>query len=241
VTETLQVGELVFEVRRSERRKTLALTVDRRGELVAHVPSSASADEVTKWINRKLLWVYSKLALKREAVPQMRSPEYISGEAFSYLGRRFRLKIVASQPDPLRFDGTQFTLRRDARPAEDHFRRWYIQLGTAWLIPDEGGDFKLTTRQREVVDSLLAESDSLRCFLKDRVIADPYGDVTVTELVEAYGAYCPERRWHPLPITEVYNKLEGLMLELFGVTKSHSVERGSKNQRGFHRVKLKAI
>ena len=32
MSETLQIGELVFEVRRSARRTTLGLTVDRAGE-----------------------------------------------------------------------------------------------------------------------------------------------------------------------------------------------------------------
>ena len=105
-------------------------------------------------------------------------------------------------------------------------------------IPDAGGDFRMTQRQREVVDSLLAESDSLRHFLQDRAVADTYGDVTVTELVEAYAAYCPERRWQPMPVTEVHNKLEGLMLEMFGVTKCHDIKRNDKNQRGFSRVKF---
>lgn len=107
-------------------------------------------------------------------------------------------------------------------------------------IPDEGGDFLLTARQRGIVNSLLAESDSLRHFLQDRVVADAWGDVTTSELVEAYAAYCPERHWQPLPITEVQNKLEGLMLELFGVTKRHDVKRHEKNQRGFSGVKLRA-
>lgn len=106
-------------------------------------------------------------------------------------------------------------------------------------IPDDGGDFRMTPRQREIVDSLLAESDSLRHFLEDQLIADTYGDVTVTELVEAYGAYCPERRWQAMPITEIHNKLEGLMLEMFGVCKSHSIERDGKNCRGFSQVKFK--
>jgi len=108
-------------------------------------------------------------------------------------------------------------------------------------IPDEGGDFRMTPRQRDVVDSLLAESDSLRYFLQDRLIADTYGDVTVTEIVEAYAAYCPERRWQPMPVTEVHNKLEGLMLEQFGVTKRHDIKRNEKNQRGFSRVKLRPL
>jgi putative DNA primase/helicase len=106
-------------------------------------------------------------------------------------------------------------------------------------IPDEGGDFVLTERQLTLVDSLLAESDSLRHFLQNRVLPEAGGDVTVAELVEAYGAYCPERRWQPLPITEIHNKLEGLMLELFGVTKRHDVKRADKNQRGFCGVKFR--
>ena len=107
-------------------------------------------------------------------------------------------------------------------------------------IPDQGGDFALTERQRGVVESLLAESDSLRHFLRERVVADAWGDVIVNELVEAYAAYCPERKWQALPITEVQNKLETLMLELFAVTKRHDVKRNEKNQRGFSGVKLRA-
>jgi P4 family phage/plasmid primase-like protien len=105
-------------------------------------------------------------------------------------------------------------------------------------IPDEGGDFTLTPRQRNVVDSLLAESDSLRHFLQARVQVDGYGDVATSELIEAYAAYCPEHRWQPLPITEVQRQLEGLMLEIFGVSKTHGVEREGKGQRGFRGVKI---
>ena len=117
MTETLQVGGLRFEVRRSERRKTLGLTVDRAGELVAHAPAATSADELSRWISKKLLWAHRKLALKQEAAPRMRGPEYVTGEAFCYLGRRYRLKIVELQKQPLQFDGSRFTLRRDAQPA----------------------------------------------------------------------------------------------------------------------------
>ncbi|OGH59589.1 MAG: metal-dependent hydrolase [Candidatus Lindowbacteria bacterium RIFCSPLOWO2_12_FULL_62_27] len=133
MTETLEVGGLVFEVRRSVRRKTLGLTVDRGGELVVHAPAKADAVELARWTNRKLLWVHRKLALKEEAVPKLQAPEYVSGEAFCYLGRRFGLKVVEKQERPLHFDGNRFMLRRDARPAEEHFRRWYVETGTDWI------------------------------------------------------------------------------------------------------------
>jgi len=106
-------------------------------------------------------------------------------------------------------------------------------------IPEAGGDFVMTERQRGIVDSLLAESDSLRNFLKARVLADAEGDLTVTEIVEAYAAYCPEQKWQALPITEVQRQLEGLMLDLFGVSKSHGVDRNDKHHRGFRGVKFR--
>jgi predicted metal-dependent hydrolase len=133
MTETIQLNGLVFEVRRSDRRKTLGLTVDRSGDLVAHVPLTTTTGELTRWIRSKLLWVYRKLALKEESAPKQPGPEFVSGETFCYLGRRFRLSIVPQQECPLQFDGTRFLLRRNARPAETHFRRWYIDAGTQWL------------------------------------------------------------------------------------------------------------
>lgn len=40
---------------------------------------------------------------------------------------------MTDQKDALCFDGTHFLLRRDARPADAHFRRWYIAAGKSWL------------------------------------------------------------------------------------------------------------
>jgi predicted metal-dependent hydrolase len=134
MTETLQVGDLTFEVRRSLRRRTLGLTVDRGGDLLIHAPETLTAQDLQRWTKGKLLWVYRQLALKAEASCEVRPPEYVSGEGFTYLGRSYRLKTVADQKEPLRFDGKRFHLRSNARSdAAVHFRRWYISTGTEWL------------------------------------------------------------------------------------------------------------
>ena len=134
MTETLRVGELTFEVRRSLRRRTLGLTVDRGGDLLIHAPETFAVADLHRWTKSKLLWVYRKLALKAEASPKVRTPEYVSGEAFNYLGRSYRLKVIAEQKEPLRFDGKRFHLRNDARAdAATHFHRWYVSTGTDWL------------------------------------------------------------------------------------------------------------
>jgi predicted metal-dependent hydrolase len=133
MSETLDIGGLAFEVRRSARRRSLGLTVDRGGELVMHAPLAMSREELATWAGTKLLWVQQKLAIKEESIPLAWVPEYVTGETFSYLGRRYRLALVDAQKTALEFDGTCFLLRRDARPADPYFRQWYIAAGKKWL------------------------------------------------------------------------------------------------------------
>ncbi|HOV80294.1 MAG TPA: SprT family zinc-dependent metalloprotease [Bacillota bacterium] len=132
--ETLEVGGLTFEVRRSARRKTCSLTVDRGGELVIHSPETANTHELSEWTRSKMLWVHRKLAIKEELAPKVREPEFVTGESFYYLGRAYRLAIVARQEKPLRFDGNRFYLRNDAIiSASDLFRDWYVTVGKEWI------------------------------------------------------------------------------------------------------------
>lgn len=133
MSEVLEVGSLVFTIQRSAHRQTLGLTVGRTGELILHAPQSTASDELERWTQKKLVWVHRKLALKEKVAPKVRGPEYVSGETFMYLGRRYRLTLIDQQREPLHFDGTTFRLRRDARPAETFFRRWYISVGHEWL------------------------------------------------------------------------------------------------------------
>jgi hypothetical protein len=119
----------------------------------------------------------------------------------------------------------------------------FFIAGLAMVLLDidesASGDIALTERQKMIVDSLLAESDSLRFFLSDRVERTRGADLSVQEIVEAYAVFCPEMGWKPLPITEVQSSLEGLMLELFQVAKSHCVKREGRSVRGFFGVSLK--
>jgi len=101
------------------------------------------------------------------------------------------------------------------------------------------GDIALTEAQKKIVDSLLAESDSLRFFLEQNVELVSTADLTVNEIIEAYATFCPEMGWRAMPITDVQDSLEGLMVELFRVVKAHSIKRDGKAQRGFNGVALK--
>ena len=132
--EVLVVDKLEFEVRRSARRKTLGLTVDRSGELVVHAPETVNEAELYKWVERKLLWVHQKLLHKEVQTCPPHRLDVVSGESIAYLGQNYRLKIVKDQPVPLYFDGQWFFLReKDRFNAPKHFQVWYQEAGGKWL------------------------------------------------------------------------------------------------------------
>lgn len=134
MSEVLVLKNLKFEIRRSLRRKTLGLTVDRSGELVVHAPDSTEEEELRKWVERKLLWVHKKLLCKETYNCGSHRHETVSGESIAYLGQNYRLKIVKEQSVPLLFDGQWFLLReRDRLEASKHFQSWYKVTGTDWL------------------------------------------------------------------------------------------------------------
>ncbi len=133
-SESVEVGGLSITVRRSGRRRTFELTVERDGRLRVYVPAGTSEQELTLWIRKKLLWVYRKLAQRDARVPQRPPREFVTGESYSFLGRSCRLRLVEGQDAPIQFDGETFFLRRDARlNASQHFRRWYRLNGSPWM------------------------------------------------------------------------------------------------------------
>lgn len=116
---------------------------------------------------------------------------------------------------------------------------WALE-GLVMLMIDlrDTGDIRLTERQKGTVDSLLAESDSLRFFLRENVQRQEDSDLSVHEIVQAYAHYCPDKSWDPLPETQIGRQLPSLMLEMFQVVKTNNCIRDGKAARGFRGVAL---
>jgi predicted metal-dependent hydrolase len=125
---TLKIGDLCFTIRESAQRRTLEIIVDRDATLVLATPLGIPQADLEAFIEENLDWVYAKL-LPKEALGHLPAPkEYVSGEGFYYLGRSYRLKIVAESHEqpPLRLYRSRFELRRDVQgKGWKHFVRWY--------------------------------------------------------------------------------------------------------------------
>ncbi|SCU73993.1 conserved hypothetical protein [Cupriavidus necator] len=129
------VDDLQFTVRRSARRKTMQVTVERTGELVLCAPPDVGEARLREFVVEKRFWIYTKLADKDRLQRPVLRKEFVGGEGFLYLGRSYRLKLVDEQDVPLKLLNGRFALCRDALPrAREHFIRWYSERAKTWLV-----------------------------------------------------------------------------------------------------------
>jgi phage/plasmid-associated DNA primase len=117
---------------------------------------------------------------------------------------------------------------------------WFLE-GTRKLLQDiaQHGDIALSQRQNDHIKSLLLESESLRIFVKESVTRFDGCDLAVSELVEKYMKFCTHNGWSPLPVDVVYRQLDDILLELFAVSKSNSIQRQGKEVRGYRKLKFR--
>lgn len=139
MNEQLQIGKLMFVVRRSARRKTIGITVDRDGSLILHAPIESSSTLLARVAEEKLLWTYTKLSEKKLLFRPTRPKKFIDGEGFYYLGESYRLLLIEpeaikDQSAPLNLRDGWFMLRPDERSrAEYHFISWYTRQAREWI------------------------------------------------------------------------------------------------------------
>lgn len=136
MTDTLTVGDLELEVRWSDRRRSLQLTIDRGGELIVSAPTGTPRARLERFVRDKRFWVYTKLAQKAALRKASRPRELVAGESFPYLGRTHRLELVHHQDCPLKLAHGRFRLRRsDRQQGRAHFIAWYTDHARRWIEP----------------------------------------------------------------------------------------------------------
>jgi predicted metal-dependent hydrolase len=84
-------------VQRSNRAKSADLIVE-RGQVRIVVPKETATAQIERIIAKKDRWIRQKLRLQATVV-EPKPKEFISGEAFPYLGKNYRLKVIYGNKD----------------------------------------------------------------------------------------------------------------------------------------------
>lgn len=132
MSEVFQVGDLSFQVQRSPRRKTLQITVERDGSLIAAIPVQCELDRLRAFAEAKRQWIYGKLALKKAQLPMRQPMGFLAGQGVYYLGRSYRIQLVDDGILALR--NGRFCLPRARQDqAATLFSAWLAEHGREWL------------------------------------------------------------------------------------------------------------
>lgn len=133
-------GDIRYEVVRS-RRRTADIIIERDGSVLVRAPEQTTDQRIEDLVEAKRAWIYRTLAEWRDLNATKVLREYKAGEGFLYLGRSYRLSLVAEQSEPLLLKNGRFHLRRDlvdegeTKAAKNAFRNYYIQRGHAKIPP----------------------------------------------------------------------------------------------------------
>jgi predicted metal-dependent hydrolase len=121
-------------------KKDVTIAVDWATGVSVIAPENIEENRLNLVLRRKAPWILRKLAGFREIYPQSTHHEFISGEKFPYLGRQYRLKVMAgdSSDASLIFHNGRFIATAPQMSSstwrEEHlrqaFRDWYITHGT---------------------------------------------------------------------------------------------------------------
>lgn len=126
--------QITFEVVKT-RRRTADIVMERDGRILVRTPEDLSSQQIQEIVDAKRHWIYRNLAEWRDLNATRVLREYRNGEGFLYLGRSYRLLLVAEQEAALVLTGGRFCLRRDIADkgsiaaAKDAFRDYYIANG----------------------------------------------------------------------------------------------------------------
>lgn len=131
---TLRVNDLHFEVRRSARRRTLEIVVERDGALIVTAPPGVPSASLRDFVRRKRMWVYRQLARKEVSRREVPRKVFVDGEGLPYLGRNYRLRLVPEADVAVKLQGGRIVMPKALAPAgRDHLIHWYCARAQSWL------------------------------------------------------------------------------------------------------------
>jgi predicted metal-dependent hydrolase len=85
-----------FNIKRSNRRKTIGIYIGPKGDVLLRSPQFLKEEKVEEIVRKRARWIIGKQELLKNHGRFASEKEFVSGEAFSYLGRQYRLKVVRS-------------------------------------------------------------------------------------------------------------------------------------------------
>ncbi len=157
--EIITVKGILAEVIRTSRLKSARLQVE-DGVVSIAVPKTLERERIEQLLNDKQRWIKEKLALQRQQQPAPKR-ELLSGEAFPYLGRNYRLKLITGKLEPVKLLHGRLQVSLPKAMRHEHIIR---EMLTHWYRSQAEVRFKEKVKRYASVVGVEPTDVSVKCF-----------------------------------------------------------------------------
>lgn len=129
--------ELSYSIKRSDKREKLTITVERDRSVVVHAPSKATDEAIRRAVESKRQWIFGKVhhGQKYQDLPHPPGKELVSGESAPYLGRSYRIEVIADGLDEIHFTQRFLIPASHAARRKGAMREWYLARANEKILP----------------------------------------------------------------------------------------------------------
>src|SRR5258708_26255525 len=101
---------LEYLLRRSDRRRTLEISVAPDRQVTVTAPATATTERIELSVRRRAGWIRRQQRAYEDLPPPPSPKQWISGETHRYLGRQYRLTVVQGRRANVRLSGSFFVV-----------------------------------------------------------------------------------------------------------------------------------
>ncbi len=119
-----------YEIRFLTTRHTLGIEVHPDLSVVVRAPADCDLDTIQARVSKRVPWISKQLTNFQRYSPRTPARQYVSGETHLYLGRQYRLKVVAGTSAAVKMNRGHLVLTLLGKPDPERVKallhRWYL-------------------------------------------------------------------------------------------------------------------
>jgi len=86
-------GTIDYTLKRSSRRRSLAICVAEKGQVIVYVPHRTAEKEIIGFLKDKAQWIVNHVADAKKHADLLEVKQFTDGQEFLYLGKKYKLRI----------------------------------------------------------------------------------------------------------------------------------------------------
>lgn len=130
----MKVGELDIEIKRSKRRKTITVNIERDGSINAVAPYDCDEGTIRQELEAHEHLIYKRVAHHTAVNKAHINRSFVNGQSFLFMGQSYNLVISETAKNALEIVDDKFVLSEKYLPkAKETFIRFYKKNGLPYI------------------------------------------------------------------------------------------------------------